>query len=204
MTSTCVQAAASGCRRRWRCPQVGSRAGLPALPLQPGSALPPAASGRALTVREKPECAFSDSGLLVQRAREPELRSGPGTAPRARLGRRGWRLVLARWLRARGLGTGWFARRTRRAQWCRSHCGAEDGVRGRGGPWWASAHLFHAGVGGEGCPGPRGVRSSGTRLVKGKEERTSAKSIVALCNNGGITIYLIEYVLPAFVLVNLR
>lgn len=118
LTSLCVQAAASGCRRRWRSPQVGSRGGLPAFPLQPRFAPPPAAGGRALTVWENPECAFSDTGLPVERSPGAgRVQAGRAPAPRARGGRRGLRVVLARRPRALGLGAGWLRRGRTRGVW---------------------------------------------------------------------------------------
>lgn len=130
-----------GCRRRWRSPQVGSLARLYAFALRPGSATPSAAGSWALTMWVKPECAFSDAGLLMERSPGPgRVRAGP--APRARSGRRGRRVVLARRLRACELGRGDAGAGAQEgsAGACWSVGGGRVGGR-RGGPRWAGVNL---------------------------------------------------------------
>lgn len=77
MTSPCVQTAASGCRRRWRSPQVGSWAGLCAFPLGPGSDPSPAAGSRALTVWVKRSMPSRTPGSWRSEVRD---RGGSGVA----------------------------------------------------------------------------------------------------------------------------
>lgn len=117
MTSPYVQAAASGCRRRWRSPQVGSRAGMPAFPLRPGFAPPPAAGSRVLT--RVGEAGVRLLGCEAPHGAKPGTWEGSGGTVAGAEGREdtGWWVVLARRPRARRRGPRWLrhwrARRVR-------------------------------------------------------------------------------------------
>lgn len=161
----CVQAVASGCRRRWRSPQVGFWDGFPAFPLGSCTAPPPVPAGRGLIVWEKPKCALLSSALPVEQSLGlGRGRVGPARMPRAWGGSRGRPVVLARRPRARGWwlgGTG--AGALVGPDWFASKLWVEGAVGGRrGGPTWAGVSLgYQRGVALRGLLGQlAGVRSS--------------------------------------------